>query len=339
MAQDNHDKDSQQGPVKKKRPSWMSSGDQTLDAAPEEQSGTGDGAPGGSATATVTTRRTSQAGPLAKDQPEYESDPYEVARAVNQESTAYYGGASGSRTSAKAGGVSETLSDATEWVRDNKLWAILIAVGLIIAIFAVRGLFSGPAEEGASGQSEAGQSQQAGTASGAGSGDGPVEDTGLSLSSLQQADDGTVTLESGELSWKGEITSGEEGETLTLEGPTVAEFERGFVLPRASISSGVFAVAQDDGPTIHVDAHTYVSGETEITQGSIFAVEDDSLTASGYYRDERQGGSEEVIRTYMNPGGENYRVSFESPPDTPVPMLIGWRGSEGNTGTPVEGGG
>jgi hypothetical protein len=63
-----------------------------------------------------------------------------------------------------------------------------------------------------------------------------------------------------------------------------------------------------------------------VTQGSIFAVEDDRLDFTGYYRDERERGGEKVVRTYMPPGGENYRVSFEAPEGTPVPLLVGFRG-------------
>ena len=97
-------------------------------------------------------------------------------------------------------------------------------------------------------------------------------------------------------------------------------------MPHSSIQSGVFAVAQESGAVLHVTFHTLDAAGTEVTQGSIFAVEDDRLDFAGYYRDERERGGEKVVRTYMPPGGENYRVSFEAPEGTPVPLLVGFRG-------------
>lgn len=315
----------------KKRPSWMQGTDQSEDTVVITQEST-DGVK--SAAAGTKTRPASE-GPLypgaeeeAYSTGQRDDSAYQTASAINQESDESrrdYSGAN--RPGGMRGRLSEAASGALEWAGENKLWTGVIVGGLVLLILAWTTLAGGSESDGAGSnpQNSNGSGRSAAAESGAGI-DGAVEPTGITLSGLEQGEDDKITLQSGELSWKGTIQSGEEGETLTLEGPTVAEFERGFVLPTASISTGVYAVAQDGGPTIHVDTHTYVSGDSEITQGSIFAVEDDKLTESGYYRDEREGSSDKVIRTYMNPGGNNYRVSFESPPDTPVPMLVGWRG-------------
>jgi len=152
-----------------------------------------------------------------------------------------------------------------------------------------------------------------------------IEDTGVVFGGLK-TEDGVARLEGAGLKWEGEVEAGDAGETITLKGPTAAQVRRGFEMPRSSIQSGVFAVAQEDGVILHVAFHTFEAAGTEVTQGSIFAVEDDRLDFTGYYRDERQRGSEKVVRTYMPPSGENYRVSFEVPKGTPVPLLVGFRG-------------
>jgi len=152
-----------------------------------------------------------------------------------------------------------------------------------------------------------------------------IEDTGVVFGGLK-TEDGVATLEGAGLRWEGEVEAGESGETITLEGATAAQIRRGFEMPHSSIQSGVFAVAQEGGEVLHVTFHTFDAAGTEVTQGSIFAVEDDRLDFTGYYRDERERGSEKVVRTYMPPVGENYRVSFEAPEGTPVPLLVGFRG-------------
>jgi len=152
-----------------------------------------------------------------------------------------------------------------------------------------------------------------------------IEDTGVVFGGLK-TEDGVAILEGAGLRWEGEVEAGESGETITLEGATAAQIRRGFEMPHSSIQSGVFAVAQEGGEVLHVTFHTFDAAGTEVTQGSIFAVEDDRLDFTGYYRDERERGGEKVVRTYMPPGGENYRVSFEAPEGTPVPLLVGFRG-------------
>ena len=203
----------------------------------------------------------------------------------------------------------------------RRLWAAaLAALALLIILYGARMLpFFGGTEESGQGTPPG----QSGRYSGAASSE--IEDTGVVFGGLK-TEDGSATLEGAGLKWEGEIEAGEAGETITLEGPTATQIRRGFEMPHSSIQSGVFAVAQEGGEVLHVNFHTFDAAGTEVTQGSIFAVEDDRLDFTGYYRDERQRGSEKVVRTYMPPGGENYRVSFEAPEGTPVPLLVGFRG-------------
>jgi hypothetical protein len=207
-----------------------------------------------------------------------------------------------------------------EGTRRRLLVAGLAALALLIILYGARmlPLF---------GEAESGQDAPPGQAA-TYSDDVPsseIEDTGVVFGGLK-TEDGAASLEGAGLKWEGEVEAGETGETITLKGPTAVQIRRGFEMPRSSIQSGVFAVAQESGAVLHVTFHTFDAAETEVTQGSILAVEDDRLDFTGYYRDERQRGSEKVVRTYMPPGGENYRVSFEAPEGTPVPLLVGFRG-------------
>jgi hypothetical protein len=206
-----------------------------------------------------------------------------------------------------------------ERTRRRLLAAGLAALALLIVLYGARMLpfFGGSEEPGH--LTPPGQSARYSDAPSSG-----IEDTGVVFGGLK-TENGSASLEGAGLRWEGEIEAGEAGETTTLEGPTAAQIRRGFELPRSSIQSGVFAVAQEGGEVLHVTFHTFDAAGTEVTQGSIFAVEDDRLDFTGYYRDERERGSE-VVRTYMPPGGENYRVSFQAPEGTPVPLLVGFRG-------------
>ena len=161
--------------------------------------------------------------------------------------------------------------------------------------------------------------------------DSKVVDTGITFGDLSTKG-GKASLSGAGLTWDGTVTSGESGQTVTLKGPTAVQVRQGFEMPRSSIQSGVFAVAQQGGDVLHVVFNTFQAGDTEITQGSIFAVKDDKLVYSGYYRDERKTASDTVVRTYMPPGGENYRRSFKAPEGTPIPLLVGFKGVDTSGG-------
>lgn len=161
---------------------------------------------------------------------------------------------------------------------------------------------------------------------------GEVRDTGVVFDEMR-VEDGEATLRGAGLEWSGAVTEkeGAEGETVTLEGPTAAQLERGFDLESSSVETGVYAVAQQSGEVLHVTTHTYLPREQsseagEITLGTVHALSDGHFTGYAYYRDERQENSNLVTRTYVVPGRESYRVSYEAKPGTFVPLLVGWQG-------------
>ena len=156
--------------------------------------------------------------------------------------------------------------------------------------------------------------------------------TGVLFGALQESD-GEARLDGAGLSWSGTVTKkeGEAGETVTLEGPTAAQLERGFDLGSSSVETGVYAVAQEGGEVLHVTTHTFLSEEggaeaQELTLGTVYSLEEGELSGYAYYLDERQDGSNTVTRTYVRPGAESYSVSYEAEPGAFVPLLVGWRG-------------
>jgi hypothetical protein len=93
-------------------------------------------------------------------------------------------------------------------------------------------------------------------------GGGPVRDSGVVFGALQEDGD-EATLDGAGLNWSGTVTEkeGEAGQTVTLEGPTAAQLERGFDLGPSGVETGVYAVAQDGGQVLHVTTHTFVPKE------------------------------------------------------------------------------
>ncbi len=179
-------------------------------------------------------------------------------------------------------------------------------------------------------------------------GAGPVRDSGVVFGALQEDGD-EATLDGAGLNWSGTVTEkeGEAGQTVTLEGPTAAQLERGFDLGPSGVETGVYAVAQDGGQVLHVTTHTFVPKEEgreaeEMTLGTVYALEEGELDGYAYYLDRREPGSNSVTRTYVRPGESSYRVSYEAPPaaeggkGTFVPLLVGWRGFDDETAN-VEG--
>jgi hypothetical protein len=275
----------------KKRPAWLS------DAHPAE------GAGGDDAAMRVLEPSASDEGAGAADSRAAASDD---ARSQREEP--------------RFSGHLEGLGYLTGRTRRRLLAAGLAALALLIVFYGARMLPFFESTEESDQDASSGQAARYSDATPSG-----VEGTGVVFGGLK-TEDGVARLEGAGLKWEGKVEAGDTGETITLKGPTAAQIRRGFEMPRSSIQSGVFAVAQNGGEVLHVTFHTFDAAGTEVTQGSIFAVEDDRLDFTGYYRDERQRGSEKVVRTYMPPGGENYRVSFEVPKGTPVPLLVGFRG-------------
>ncbi len=241
-------------------------------------------------------------------------------------------------------------SDLTARLRENpgpaliSLLALLAMVSLFWFVF-LRGGGEAP-ETGAASTEGAPSGQQ--TAEDP-FGGGPVRDSGVEFSALRESGD-TAQLEGAGLEWQGTMTKkeGESGETLTLEGPTAAQLERGFDLGPAAIETGVYAVAQQGGEVLHVSTHTFVpdidagaGAQEELTLGTVYSLSGGRLDGYAYYLDRREPGSDTVMRTYVRPGKSSYRVSYVAPATsddedrygTFVPLLVGWRGFEDeNTG-------
>lgn len=171
---------------------------------------------------------------------------------------------------------------------------------------------------------------------------GGVNETGIVFDGLDEGGD-KASLQGAGLDWEGSITKkeGGAGETITLEGPTAAQIERGFEVDNSDVDSGVYALAQDDGSVVHVDTHTYqlVSQqqdeeadeqiEREITLGMIFDLKGGNLKQLGFYVDRHEAGSPKILRTYYRGPDfdpkDSYEVSFNGPKGTPVPLLVGYR--------------
>lgn len=184
--------------------------------------------------------------------------------------------------------------------------------------------------------------QRASLAAKSASAAGGVDDTGIIFNRLDEGG-GDGALQGAGLSWDGSVTKkdGAAGESITLTGPTAAQVERGFEVDNSDIDSGVYALAQDDGSVLHVDTHTYQlvkaqedseadeQIQREITLGTIFNLQNGDLNQLGFYIDRPAPDSPKITRTYY-PGPdfdpkESYRVSFNAPKGTPVPLLVGYR--------------
>ena len=217
-------------------------------------------------------------------------------------------------------------------VRANPGPAALVLSALLMLALGFYFLFlRGGGEEptAAEGPSSSGEAGQAAGEPFAG---GPARDTGVLFSASQESG-GEARLDGAGLKWSGTVTKkeGEAGETVTLEGPTAAQLERGFDLGSSSVETGVYAVAQEGGEVLHVTTHAFLPEEEgaeaqELTLGTVYSLKEGELGGYAYYLDERQEGSNEVTRTYVRPGAESYSVSYEAEPGAFVPLLIGWRG-------------
>jgi hypothetical protein len=307
----------------KKRPSWLSG-----EGDPAEERNVG---PSG------------RKGPLADaDTDELETvceAPADVPRAAGAAEEAV---PRVSMPGAGAGRTSAASKDLVGRVRANPGPAALVLIALLMlsAVFYFLFLRGGDEERTATdGPSSPGEPGQAARDPFAG---GPVRDTEVLFGALQESG-GEARLDGAGLSWSGTVTKkeGEAGETVTLEGPTAAQLERGFDLGPSSVETGVYAVAQEGGEVLHVTTHSFLPEEEgaeakELTLGTVYSLKDGELGGYAYYLDERQDGSNEVTRTYVRPGAESYVVSYEAEPGAFVPLLVGWRGfgDQGEGGRP-----
>lgn len=263
------------------------------------------------------------------------SDP---RRGPLSETQGYPGGYAGERPSPfsredddfytdEEGGILDLLKD--HW------YLVLGALAVLVVLFVVAGrVFGGgdpPAAPESSKQQAPGVEMAQGTQKGE-AGAGEAENTGITVEPGTRSEDGMVTLAAGDLAWKGKVEETDEGEDLTLEGPTAAQFKRGFELPNGSVTSGVFAVAQPGKPVVHATFHRAEQGEEEeVTTGTYYAMDENVVLSQGTYVDDRNGDT--VTRTYTEQPGETeesvYRVTFTAPKDAPIPFLPGWKAPPG----------
>ncbi len=208
-----------------------------------------------------------------------------------------------------------------ELIGEHWRYVLGALVAIVVVYIALGWALGGTGEET--------NASQKASAAGQGVQETQVEDTGVLLEKPTTEDDGTYYLKAGTIAWKGEIEKTDDGEQLTLEGATAAQFKRAVNLPHGAITTGVFGRAEPDEPVVHATFHRTTIGEEEITTGTYHAMDGSRVLIEGKYHDER--GGETVTRTYTEqaPHGHgqqtSYQISFQAPKDVPVPALIGWK--------------
>lgn len=331
--------------AEKKKPAWLT-GEPSEETAIQQQ---------------TPTRAGSRKGPLAEDDTGQLPTADRGRSAVTEENAQTQTvprvampepGANGSGHRATVGGSSPR--EILERLRENPLPLLVAGVALAVAIGFVWLIFGGGKEpqttdggpsEGANGAQRIPADAFAG---------GPVSDSGVAFEPMRESE-GEAALSGAGLEWAGSVSEKEDGrgQTVTLDGPTAAQLERGFDLGSSDVETGVYAVAQEDtGEVLHVTTQTLVPQEQEavaeeLTLGTVHAFTDGEPSGYAFYVDQREAGSDRVTRTYVRPGQESYRVSYDAPAMQAtgegdrngafVPLLVGWRGFD-NTQTTRKGG-
>ena len=244
-----------------------------------------------------------------------------------------------------AGG--NSVREILERLRENPLplivatVALFVSVGVLWIVFGGGGGDSQTTQRSPSERADGRQPLPANPFAG-----GPVSDSGVAFEPLRESGDAAALSGAG-LEWSGSVSEkeGGQGQTLTLDGPTAAQLERGFDVGVYDVEPGVYAVAQrDSGEVLHVTMQNLVPQDQEraseeMTLGTVLAFDGGEFSGFAYYLDKREEGSDRVTRTYVRPGQEPYRVSYEAPvmkqaEDSGdrngafVPLLVGWRGFE-----------
>ncbi len=204
-----------------------------------------------------------------------------------------------------------------------------VAVALFVVILAIKMIGGGaPSDQSGSGQA-ANEARPPANGGPAPESDAPATtDTGVAFEAPTEQG-GDYYIEAGELAWKGRKEATESGERITVEGATAAQFTRAVALPGGSITTGVIGRAAPEGQTLHATYQRVDLGENQKTSGTYYTVADGLITSRGDYEDERSG--ETVTRTYdetryaqgSRPENVTYQVTFEAPPETPIPVLVG----------------
>jgi hypothetical protein len=268
------------------------------------------------------------------------------------------GAGSGASAEANAGRPSggNSAREITERLRENPVpllgagLALAVIIGVLVIVF---GGGEGDPKTAERSPSEGAQDARRGAADPFAG--GPVSDSGVAFEPLRESG-GAAALTGAGLEWSGSVTEkgdahGEsQGQTLTLDGPTAAQLERGFDIGDWDVEPGVYAVANEEsGEVLHVTTQTLVPQEEaraseERTLGTVYAFEEGEFAGFAYYLDTREPGSDGITRTYFGPSIKPYRVAYRAPdPEAEggdrngafVPLLVGWRGFQ-NTQTTGE---
>jgi hypothetical protein len=290
------------------RPSWLTGNATTMaDPAAEEQT-------------RVSRGRTGSLADEAVDQQEVE----EMRRALRKE-------AAKSAAPADPDERGEEEKDLLAALREK--WYLLLGaatVFVLLVVFVPR-IFSAGAGDALPPEPEANErpAQQAAAPE--------VEDTGVVFRAEAPDDEGNIELLAGEKEWSGKLEASDGGgEILTLEGPTAAQFKRGFELESGAVTTGVFAVAEPEGPVVHATFQRTSTGTDEYSSGTYYVISGGEAVLEGSYTDVRPDPeSDRIVRSYEErtpgePGSEKtFSVSFEAPEGIPIPELVGWAPPEG----------
>ena len=248
-----------------------------------------------------------------------------------------------------------SLGELVERLRANPVPLLIAAVALFVAVGFLWIVFggSGKPDTAADGPSEGANGAQPPPADAFAG--GPVTDSGVAFEPMRESGQEAALTGAG-LEWAGSVSEkeGGQGQTVTLDGPTAAQLERGFDLGSSDVETGVYAVAQEDtGEVLHVTTQTLVpqkqeAAADELTLGTVHAFAEGRPSGYAFYLDQREAGSDRVTRTYVRPGQKSYRVAYDAPVmratgegdrnGSFVPLLVGWRGFE-DTRTTGQGGG
>ena len=331
--------------AEKKKPAWLT-GEPSEEAAVRQQ---------------APARASSRKGPLAEDGTDRLPTAERVRDAVAAEGKTQTvprvampePDANGSGHRATAGGNSPR--EILGRLRENPLPFAVAGAALAVAIGFVWFIFGGGEETQTTGgapsdAADGAQRLPADTFAG-----GPVSDSGVVFEPMRESGEEAALTGAG-LEWAGSVSEKEDGrgQTVTLDGPTAAQLERGFDLGSSDVETGVYAVAQEDtGEVLHVTTQTLVPQEQEaaaeeLTLGTVHAFTDGEPSGYAFYVDRREDGSDRVTRTYVRPGQESYRVSYDAPAMQAtdegdrngafVPLLVGWQGFEDTQATRQGGG-
>ena len=127
---------------------------------------------------------------------------------------------------------------------------------------------------------------------------------------------------------------------LSMSGETSTNFRGGFELPEGELVNGSFAAGIPGERVLHAtyqQAREPGKNGAQAADGAYKILDEPTgdLLFSGTYSDDRSPGSDVVVRTYLErqpgggpdgPAGDVWRIesySFEAPPRTPIPMLVG----------------